>query len=229
TLLAKAVATESEANFVSIKGPEVFSKWVGESERAVRELFRKARQVAPSIIFIDEIDALAPMRGLVSTDSGVTERVVSQLLTEIDGLERLEGVVVIAATNRPDIIDPALLRPGRFDRLIYVPPPDEKARLEILKVHTRNMPLAEDVDLLEIAKKTEGYTGADIEVLVREAGLLALRENINIDKVYARHFEEALKKVKPSLTQDIIKFYEAWNERARKVSKQQLTVTGFYV
>ena len=229
TLLAKAVATESEANFVSIKGPEVFSKWVGESERAVRELFRKARQVAPSIIFIDEIDALAPMRGLVSTDSGVTERVVSQLLTEIDGLERLEGVVVIAATNRPDIIDPALLRPGRFDRLIYVPPPDEKARLEILKVHTRRMPLAEDVDLLEIAKKTEGYTGADIEVLVREAGLLALRENINIDKVYARHFEEALKKVKPSLTQDIIKFYEAWNERARKVSKQQLTVTGFYV
>ena len=229
TLLAKAVATESEANFVSIKGPEVFSKWVGESERAVRELFRKARQVAPSIIFIDEIDALAPMRGLVSTDSGVTERVVSQLLTEIDGLERLEGVVVIAATNRPDIIDPALLRPGRFDRLIYVPPPDEKARLEILKVHTRNMPLAEDVDLLEIAKKTEGYTGADIEVLVREAGLLALRENINTDKVYARHFEEALKKVKPSLTQDIIKFYEAWNERARKVSKQQLTVTGFYV
>jgi transitional endoplasmic reticulum ATPase len=229
TLLAKAVATESEANFVSIKGPEVFSKWVGESERAVRELFRKARQVAPSIIFIDEIDALAPMRGLVSTDSGVTERVVSQLLTEIDGLERLEGVVVIAATNRPDIIDPALLRPGRFDRLIYVPPPEEKARLEILKVHTRNMPLAEDVDLLEIAKKTEGYTGADIEVLVREAGLLALRENINIDKVYARHFEEALKKVKPSLTQDIIKFYEAWNERARKVSKQQLTVTGFYV
>jgi transitional endoplasmic reticulum ATPase len=229
TLLAKAVATESEANFVSIKGPEVFSKWVGESERAVRELFRKARQVAPSIIFIDEIDALAPMRGLVSTDSGVTERVVSQLLTEMDGLERLEGVVVIAATNRPDIIDPALLRPGRFDRLIYVPPPDEKARLEILKVHTRRMPLAEDVDLLEIAKKTEGYTGADIEVLVREAGLLALRENINTDKVYARHFEEALKKVKPSLTQDIIKFYEAWNERARKVSKQQLTVTGFYV
>jgi transitional endoplasmic reticulum ATPase len=229
TLLAKAVATESEANFVSIKGPEVFSKWVGESERAVRELFRKARQVAPSIIFIDEIDALAPMRGLVSTDSGVTERVVSQLLTEIDGLERLEGVVVIAATNRPDIIDPALLRPGRFDRLIYVPPPDEKARLEILKVHTRRMPLAEDVDLLEIAKKTEGYTGADIEVLVREAGLLALRENINIDNVYARHFEEALKKVKPSLTQDIIKFYEAWNERARKVSKQQLTITGFYV
>ncbi|MGC9097128.1 MAG: ATP-binding protein, partial [Infirmifilum sp.] len=162
TLLAKAVATESEANFVSIKGPEIFSKWVGESERAIREIFRKARQAAPSVIFIDEIDALAPMRGLVSTDSGVTERVVSQLLTEMDGLERLEGVVVIAATNRPDIIDPALLRPGRFDRLIYVPPPDEKARLEIFKVHTKRMPLAEDVDLAELAKRTEGYTGADI-------------------------------------------------------------------
>jgi len=228
TLLAKAVATESEANFIGVKGPEVLSKWVGESEKAIREIFRKARQAAPCIIFFDEIDSIVPRRG-GRFDSGVTDRIVNQLLTEMDGLERLEGVVVIAATNRPDIIDPALLRPGRFDRLIYVPPPDEKARLEILKVHTRNMPLAEDVDLLEIAKKTEGYTGADIEVLVREAGLLALRENINTDKVYARHFEEALKKVKPSLTQDIIKFYEAWNERARKVSKQQLTVTGFYV
>ncbi|WP_404813128.1 CDC48 family AAA ATPase [Infirmifilum lucidum] len=229
TLLAKAVATESEANFVSIKGPEIFSKWVGESERAIRELFRKARQVAPSVIFIDEIDALAPMRGLVSSDSGVTERVVSQLLTEMDGLERLEGVVVVAATNRPDIIDPALLRPGRFDRLIYVPPPDEKARLEIFRVHTRRMPLAEDVDLAELARRTEGYTGADIEVLVREAGLIALREDVNTTKVYMRHFEEALKKVRPSLTPDIIKFYESWNERARRVSKQQLTVTGFYV
>jgi len=135
TLLAKAVATESEANFVSIKGPEVFSKWVGESERAIRELFRKARQVAPSVVFIDEIDSIAPMRGLVTTDSGVTERVVSQLLTEMDGLERLEGVVVIAATNRPDIIDPALLRPGRFDRVIYVPPPDEEARLDTQGPH----------------------------------------------------------------------------------------------
>jgi len=155
--------------------------------------------------------------------------VVSTLLTEMDGLERLEGVVVIAATNRPDILDPALLRPGRFDRLIYVPPPDERARLEILKVHTRRMPLAEDVDLAEIAKRTEGYTGADLEVLVREAGLLALRENIDIQKVYARHFEEALKKVKPSLTPEIVKFYETWNERFRRATRQQLTVTGFYV
>ena len=229
TLLAKAVATESEANFVSIKGPEVFSKWVGESERAIREIFRKARQAAPCVVFIDEIDALAPMRGLVTADSGVTERVVSTLLTEMDGLERLEGVVVIGATNRPDILDPALLRPGRFDRLIYVPPPDERARLEILKVHTRRMPLAEDVDLAEIAKRTEGYTGADLEVLVREAGLLALREDISIQRVYARHFEEALKKIKPSLTPDIVKFYETWNERFRRAARQQLTVTGFYV
>ena len=238
TLLAKAVATESEANFVSIKGPEVFSKWVGESERAIRELFRKARQVAPSVVFIDEIDSIAPMRGLVTTDSGVTERVVSQLLTEMDGLERLEGVVVIAATNRPDIIDPALLRPGRFDRVIYVPPPDEEARLEILKVHTRRMPLAEDVDLKEIAKKTEGYTGADLEVLCREAGLAAIRENIRrrIEgngqedyKVYARHFEEALKKVKPSVTPEMIRFYEAWNEKSKKLVKHHVTATGFYV
>ncbi|MFZ8855249.1 MAG: CDC48 family AAA ATPase, partial [Thermofilaceae archaeon] len=229
TLLAKAVATESEANFIGVKGPEVLSKWVGESERAIREIFRKARQAAPCVVFFDEIDALAPMRGLVTSDSGVTERVVSTLLTEMDGLERLEGVVVIAATNRPDVLDPALLRPGRFDRLIYVPPPDERARLEILKVHTRRMPLAEDVDLAEIAKRTEGYTGADLEVLVREAGLLALREDINIQKVYARHFEEALKKVKPSLTPDIVKFYETWSERFRRATRQQLTVTGFYV
>jgi len=228
TLLAKAVATESEANFIGVKGPEVLSKWVGESERAIREIFRKARQAAPCVIFFDEIDSIAPRRGQ-RFDSGVTDRIVNQLLTEMDGLERLEGVVVIGATNRPDILDPALLRPGRFDRLIYVPPPDERARLEILKVHTRRMPLAEDVDLAEIAKRTEGYTGADLEVLVREAGLLALREDISIQRVYARHFEEALKKIKPSLTPDIVKFYETWNERFRRAARQQLTVTGFYV
>ncbi|PLJ76951.1 MAG: AAA family ATPase, partial [Thermofilum sp. NZ13] len=149
TLLAKAVATESEANFIGVKGPEVLSKWVGESERAIREIFRKARQAAPCVVFFDEIDSIVPRRGQ-RYDSGVTDRIVNQLLTEMDGLERLEGVVVIAATNRPDIIDPALLRPGRFDRLVYVPPPDEKARLEIFKVHTRRMPLAEDVDLAEL-------------------------------------------------------------------------------
>ena len=229
TLLAKAVATESEANFVSIKGPEIFSKWVGESERAIRELFRKARQVAPSVVFIDEIDSVAPMRGLSLGDSGVTERVVSQLLTELDGLERLEGVVVIGATNRPDIIDPALLRPGRFDRVIYVPPPDEEARLEILKVHTRNMPLAEDVNLKEIAKRTEGYTGADLEVLVREAGLAAIREDIKAEKVYRRHFEEALRRVKPSLNPDMIRYYESWAEKSKQLLHQRASTTGFYV
>ncbi|HHO57232.1 MAG TPA: AAA family ATPase, partial [Thermoplasmatales archaeon] len=161
TLLAKAVATESEANFISVKGPEFLSKWVGESEKAVRETFRKARQAAPCIIFFDEIDAIAPSRGGMG-DSHVTERVISQLLTELDGLEELRDVTVIAATNRPDIIDPALLRPGRFDRLIYIPPPDKKAREEIFKIHTRKKPLAKDVSIKELAEKTEGYTGADI-------------------------------------------------------------------
>jgi len=229
TLLARAVATESEANFVSVKGPEIFSKWVGESERAIRELFRKARQVAPAVIFIDEIDAIAPMRGLGIGDSMVTERVVSQLLTELDGLVRLEGVVVIGATNRPDIIDPALLRPGRFDRIIYVPPPDKKARLEILKVHTRKMPLAPDVNLQEIAELTEGYSGSDLEVLVREAGLAALRENINADKVSRKHFEQAMQKIKPSITMEMVKYYENWSERSRKFMQLQRATVGFYV
>jgi transitional endoplasmic reticulum ATPase len=174
TMLAKAVATESGANFIAVRGPEILSKWVGESEKAIREIFRKARQAAPTVIFFDEIDAIAPMRGYAH-DSGVTERIVNQLLAEMDGIVPLNKVVVIAATNRPDILDPALLRPGRFDRLIYVPPPDKGARVEILKVHTRSVPLAEDVSLEEIAEKTEGYTGADLEALVREATINAMR------------------------------------------------------
>ncbi|ACV24570.1 CDC48 family AAA ATPase [Methanocaldococcus fervens] len=177
TLLAKAVANESGANFISVKGPEIFSKWVGESEKAIREIFRKARQSAPCIIFFDEIDAIAPKRGR-DLSSAVTDKVVNQLLTELDGMEEPKDVVVIAATNRPDIIDPALLRPGRLDRVILVPVPDEKARLDIFKIHTRGMNLAEDVDLEELAKKTEGYTGADIEALCREAAMLAVRKSI---------------------------------------------------
>ncbi|MHA1691680.1 MAG: CDC48 family AAA ATPase, partial [Candidatus Heimdallarchaeaceae archaeon] len=169
TLLAKAVATESEANFISIKGPEVLSKWVGESEKAIREVFRKARLAAPSIIFFDEIDSLIPVRG-VSSDSNVAERVISQLLTELDGLEALKDIVVLAATNRPDIVDPAVLRPGRFDRLIFVSPPNQKGRIEIFKVYTRNMPLASSVSLKELASVTEGFVGSDIEALCREAG-----------------------------------------------------------
>ncbi len=216
TLLAKAVATESEANFLSIKGPEVMSKWVGESEKAIRELFRKARQAAPAVVFIDEIDSIAPRRGMGYGDSRVTERVVSQLLTEMDGLERLEGVVVIAATNRPDILDPALLRPGRFDRLILVPPPDEKGRLEILKVHTRHMPLAPDVNLEELAKKTEGYSGADIEALCREAAMMALREDINAKEVKMKHFLAALEKVPPSIRKEVIDYYK---ELAKRLTK----------
>ncbi|OYT56326.1 MAG: AAA family ATPase, partial [Candidatus Hecatellales archaeon ex4484_218] len=178
TLLAKAVATESEANFISVKGPEILSKWVGESEKAIRDIFRRARTVAPAIIFFDEIDAVAPRKDMGYGDSRVTERVISQLLTEMDGLENLRGVVVIAATNRPDLLDPALLRPGRFDRILEVPVPDKNARLQIFRIHTRNMPLAEDVNLEKLAEITEGYVGADIEALCREAALTALREDM---------------------------------------------------
>jgi len=212
TLLAKAVATESGANFIAVKGPEILSKWVGESEKAVREIFRKARTYAPAVVFFDEIDAIAPMRGDYG-DSHVAERVVSQLLTELDSIERLRNVVVIAATNRPDLVDPALLRPGRFEKLIYVKHPDETARVEILKTHTRRMPLGRDVDLSEIAARTEGFSGADLAALVREAALVALRENINAKKVMMRHFEKALTLVKPSLSTEIIRFYEEWSER----------------
>ena len=216
TLLAKAVATESGSNFIAIRGPEILSKWVGESEKAIRQIFRRARQVAPAIIFFDELDAIAPARGYRHDTSGVTDRIVNQLLTEMDGIEPLRNVVVIAATNRPDIIDPALLRPGRFDRLIYVPPPDEKARLEIFKVHTRNMPLAEDVDLKELARKTEGYTGADIAAVCREAAMIALREEFKVRPIRMKHFLEALKKVPPSLTRDIIERYERLGRELKK-------------
>nr|WP_088922928.1 CDC48 family AAA ATPase [Sulfolobus acidocaldarius] len=244
TMLAKAVATESGANFIAVRGPEILSKWVGESEKAIREIFRKARQAAPTVIFFDEIDSIAPIRGL-STDSGVTERIVNQLLAEMDGIEKLENVVVIAATNRPDILDPALLRPGRFDRLIYAPPPDKTARFEILKVHTKNVPLAEDVSLEDIAEKAEGCTGADLAAVVREAALRAIREqmaecmgeaNNECKKsdiecrekkirdcmagkgriVERKHFDVALKKVRPSVTQDMIQFYQNWLEKARQ-------------
>ncbi len=206
TLLAKAVANEAEANFISIKGPELLSKWVGESEKAVREIFKKARQTSPTIIFFDEVDSLAPKRG-VDSDNHVTERVVNQLLTEIDGLEEMHDVLVIAASNRPDIIDPALLRPGRFDRMLHVPAPEEKARLEIFKVHTKGMPLR-DISLEELAKQTEGYAGADIEAICREAAIFALRESIKAEHVGKKHFEDAMKKVNPSITKEIEKAYQ---------------------
>jgi transitional endoplasmic reticulum ATPase len=223
TLLARAVATESEANFISVKGPELLSKWVGESERGVREVFRKAKMAAPTVVFFDEIDALVPRRGSGFGDSHVTERVISQLLTELDGLEKLENVVVIGATNRPDLVDPALLRPGRFDRLIHVPAPDKRARLEILKIHTRNMPLAKDVDLKQLAEKTEGYSGADLEALCREAAMGVLRKDIKGKEVKAEHFRQAMERIKPSLTPDLIKAYQGFEERLSQRSATEVT------
>jgi transitional endoplasmic reticulum ATPase len=220
TLLAKAVATESGANFIAIRGPEVLSKWVGESEKAIRQIFRRARMVAPAVVFFDEIDSIAGVRG--SDPSGVIDRIVNQLLTELDGIQPLRRVVVVAATNRPDLLDPALLRPGRFDKLIYVPPPDLKARIEIFKVHTRKLPLAEDVNLEELARRTDGYTGADIAAVCKEAAMLALREvfsksgSLQVTKIELRHFLEAMNKIPPSLSRTDIELYE---KLAREVKK----------
>ena len=209
TMLAKAVATESEANFIAVKGPEFLNKWVGESEKAVRETFRKARQAAPCVIFMDEIDSIAPERGKGNGgDDGVTERVISQMLTEMDGLESLNNVVVIAATNRPDIMDPALLRPGRFDKSILIGPPDKESRKSIFGIHTRGKPLADDVDLEKLAEETEGCTGADISAICNEAVMNAVRrliakgkepteEEIQACKVDSEDFQEALGKFGP--------------------------------
>ena len=208
TLLTKAVATESKANFISVKGSEILSKWFGESERKISEIFKKAKQASPCIIFFDEIDAIAPIRGSAAGEPRVTERMVNTILSEMDGLEELRGVVVIGATNRPDLMDPALLRPGRFDEVVLVPPPDENARKEILKVHVGHMELDDDVKLKELAKKTEGYSGADIEVLCRKAGMIALHEDMNIPKVSYRHFKSALKKINPSTTPKTTEYYE---------------------
>jgi len=216
TMLARAVATESEANFISIKGPELFSKWVGESEKAIREVFRKGRTAAPSIIFFDELDSVVPRRGMGYGDSGVSERVISQLLTELDGIESLENVVVIGATNRPDIIDPAILRPGRFDRLIYVPSPDHATRYQILKLHTQGMPLAHDVDLDQLATQTQSYSGADLEAVCREAGLVSLRKNIETKEVTLEDFRDGLERIKPSVTPDMENWYQAFVKRFKK-------------
>ena len=212
TLLAKAVATETEANFISVKGPEFLSKWVGESEKAVRETFRKAKQAAPCIVFFDEIDAIVPVRGGGFGDSKVTERIISQILTELDGLESLHDIVVIGATNRPDMIDPALLRPGRFDRLLYIESPEFDARKEIFKIHTREKPLARNVKLEKLAKDTEGFSGADIAAVCNEAVMLSIREYVKAggtdkserfsgNRIHMRHFEKAVEKVKPDKAQ----------------------------
>ena len=219
TLLARAIATESEANFITIKGPEIFSKWVGESEKAIREVFRKGRMAAPTVIFFDEIDSLLPRRGLGYADSGVTERVISQLLTEMDGIVALEDIVVIAATNRPDIVDPAVLRPGRFDRLIYVPQPDEKSRLEIFRIYTKDMPLSKDIDQSQLAIMTKNHSGADIEALCREAAMHALRRDVNTKEVTMTDFEEAMKRTGPSITPDMEKWYKRFMKQVRQIQK----------
>ncbi len=219
TLLARAVATESESNFISIKGPEVFSKWVGESEKAIREVFRKARMAAPAVIFLDEIDSLTPRRGMGMSDSGVSERVISQLLTEMDGITTLQDIVVIAATNRPDMVDGAVIRPGRFDRLIYVPEPDEKSRLQIFKLYTKGMPIGPDVDLNQLAMSTKYYSGADIESLCREAAMHSLRRDVNAREVYMKDFQDAMKEMGPSITPDMEKWYKSFMQQIRQVQK----------
>lgn len=229
TLLAKAVAKESEANFIQVKGPSLLSMWVGESEKGVRKIFERARQVAPCIIFFDEIDSLAGRRGM-GNDGGskVTEHVLNQLLAEMDGIEENSDIVIIGATNRPDILDAAILRPGRFDRILLVGPTDKKGRLEVIKIHTKNMPLAKDVDIEELAERTEGYVGSDLEALAREAAMLALRKNIDAKQVTKEHFEEAMAKVKPSVKKGDIERYQKIEENYLKSAKAALESNNAY-
>ncbi len=220
TMLAKAVANKSDSNFISVKGPELLSKYVGESEKRVREIFKKAKQVAPTVVFFDELDALASERGS-SVGENVSERVVSQVLTEMSGLEELNDVIVIGATNRPDMIDPALLRPGRFDNQLLVPAPDEEARKEIFKIHTDETPLAEDVDLDELARITEGYSGADIYAICREAALNALREDKESDVVEKKHFDQALEESTKSITDDMSEYYDEFEASRRRIGQEE--------
>lgn len=209
TMLAKAVATESSMNFIAIKGPELFSKYVGDTEKAIRDIFRRARTSAPCVVFIDELDSMATKRE--GTDTGVNERVLCTLLNELDGIEVLNDVLVLGATNRPEMIDKALIRPGRMDRLIYIAPPDLAARKEILEIAARGMPLAADVNLQEMATRVDGYSGAEVSLIPREAGLVALSEDIHSEEVASRHFEAALRKVKPRISRQMILGYEGFD------------------
>jgi len=238
TLLAKAVAKESEANFIQVKGPSLLSMWVGKSEEGMRKIFERARQVAPCIIFFDEIDSLAGKRG-AETGTKVTERVLNQMLAEMDGLEDLNDILVIGATNRPDMLDSALLRPGRFDRILLVSPPEEIGRLKILQIHTKKMPIGDTKKILDakakeeflkdIAKQTEGYTGADLEALTRESAMLALRESITAERVQKKHFENALKRVKPSVTKSTINAYKKIEENFLKSAKAAVPIENSYL
>jgi transitional endoplasmic reticulum ATPase len=229
TLLAKAIAHESEANFITAKGSDLLSKWYGESEKRIAEVFTRARQVAPSIIFLDELDSLAPIRGASVGEPQVTARILNQLLSEMDGLEELRAVVVIGATNRPDIIDPALLRPGRFDELILVPVPDAGARKEIFKVHTSKMALAEDVNIDELVSLTDQYTGADIAAVCKKAGRDALREDLHAKEVKQKHFLQALSETGPSVTPDTMKYYQAVQSSLRKRQSKEIEENPFYI
>jgi transitional endoplasmic reticulum ATPase len=227
TLIAQAVATQTNANFISIRGPQLISRWMGESEKAIREIFKKAKQVAPCIIFFDELDALAPIR-TVDTGNKAMERIVNQLLVEIDGLEILKSIVVVAATNRPDMIDPALIRSGRFDRAVFIGPPSETGREEILKIHTKNMPVSEDVIITEIAHNTKGYVGADLEAICREAVMIAMREEFNTEIVEMRHFEAARNKIRPVLDEYIQEYYQRMEAQFKGgASKEQKSYIGY--
>jgi len=225
TLMAKAVANETNANFISVRGPQLLSKWVGESEKAIRQTFRKARQVSPTIIFFDELDSLAPSRGQ-EMGNNVSERVVNQLLTELDGLEEMGDVMVIGATNRPDMIDPALLRSGRFDRLVMIGQPDQEGRERILEIHTQDTPLAPDVTLREIAEITDGYVGSDLEGIAREAAIEALRDDDDAEEVEMKHFRRALESVRPTINDDILAYYEEVEEQFKGGSGNAIRDTG---
>ena len=227
TLLAKAVAKESEANFIQVKGPSLLSMWVGKSEEGVRKVFERARQVSPCVIFFDEIDALAGKRG-IEMGTKVTERVLNQLLAEMDGLEDLKDVTVIGATNRPDMLDAALLRPGRFDRVILVDVPDDESRKKIFEIHTLNTPLAKDVNIDFLVKQTEGYVGADIEALVREAAMHALRKDKEAKEVSKKDFEEVLKRVKPSVSEETAKAYKKIEEYYLRKAKAGMEAGPMY-
>jgi len=225
TLMAKAVANETNANFISVRGPQLLSKWVGESEKAIRQTFRKARQVSPTVIFFDELDSLAPSRGQ-EMGNNVSERVVNQLLTELDGLEEMGDVMVIGATNRPDMIDPALIRSGRFDRLVMIGQPGQEGRERILEIHTADTPLAPDVSLREVAEITDGYVGSDLEGIAREAAIEALRDDDDAREVEMKHFRRAMESVRPTITEDILAYYEEVEQEFKGGGRDAFRDTG---